>query len=65
MQIIKCITARKIFKEYLKLENSFRVVNFGVMEDTLEPSETEELPMLLKIMLKIKETKKKKMHINK
>jgi len=65
MQIIKCITARKIFKEYLKLENSFGVVNFGVMEDTLEPSETEELPMLLKIMLKIKETKKKKMHINK
>ena len=36
MQIVKSITSRKIFKEYLKIENSFGVGNFGVMEDTLE-----------------------------
>jgi hypothetical protein len=36
MQIVKSITSRKIFKEYLKIENSFGVGNFGVMEYTLE-----------------------------
>jgi hypothetical protein len=34
MQIIKSITARKFSKNTLKLENSFEVGNFGVMEGT-------------------------------
>ena len=36
MQIIKSITARQIFKQYLKSKNSFGVMNCGVMEATLE-----------------------------
>ena len=36
MQIIKSITARKIFKEYPEIETSFGVGNFGMMEDILE-----------------------------
>ena len=46
MQIIKSITARNIFKEYLKLKNSFEVENYGVMEDTLEQLEMKILPIL-------------------
>ena len=36
MQTIKSITARQIFNNTLKPKNSFGVVNFGVIEVTLE-----------------------------
>ena len=63
MQVIKSITARKIFKEFPEIK-SYGEEKCGVMEDTLEQLEKEQLLMLSKIIFKIKETKKKKKLIN-
>jgi len=41
---------------FLSLKNSFRIWNYGVMEDPSEQLEMEQFPILSKIMLKIRET---------
>src|SRR5674536_137216 len=65
MQIIKVSQQGKSSKNILRLKNSFGVANCGAMGDTLEQWEMEQLPMLSKTMLKIRETRKKKKHISK
>lgn len=64
MQIIKSVTARKIFKQYLKIKNSYGVMKCGVMVDILETVEEGTTSGVIETMLKIGETKKKKQHIS-
>src|SRR5450759_2967079 len=57
MQIIKSITARKIFKEYPEIKKQLWGGELWSDGDTLEQWEMEQLPMLSKTMLKIRETR--------
>ncbi len=45
MQIIKSTTARKYFKEYSEIKNSYEVMNFRANEITLELRVVAQLPM--------------------
>jgi REP element-mobilizing transposase RayT len=59
MQIIKNITARKIFKEY-RIKKQLWNGELWSDGDTLEQWETEQHPMLLKIMFKTREIRMKR-----
>jgi len=51
MQIIKSITARKIFKEYTEIKKQLWVANSGAMGDTLEQWGMEQLPIFVKVKI--------------
>jgi hypothetical protein len=45
MQIIKSTTARKCFKEYSEIKNSYVMMNFRAIEVTLELRVMAQLPV--------------------